>query len=152
MNIVSGLLLLSFFAGMMWPASAAEEPPSHFTRPEIAVLGLPFSEAVRHGDTLYLSGVIGTKPSKAEVVDGGIGPETTAAMDQIGQILSAYGLGYGDLVKCTAFLADMAEWPQFNEFYVPYFEGHPKPARSALGVNGLALNARLEIECIAAFK
>lgn len=152
MKSYSILLLLSLVAGMMWPASAAEEQPSHFTRPEIAALGLPFSEAVRLGDTLYLSGVIGTKPGKAEVVDGGIGPESIAAMDQIGQILSAHGLGYGDLVKCTVFLADMAEWAQFNKVYVPYFDGHPKPARSALGVNGLALDARLEIECIAAFK
>jgi enamine deaminase RidA (YjgF/YER057c/UK114 family) len=53
-----------------------------------------------------------------------------------------------DVVKCTVFLADMGEWAAMNEVYVTFFQKH-KPARSAMGVNGLALNARVEIECIA---
>jgi len=52
-------------------------------------------------------------------------------------------------VKCTVMMADMADWPKMNVIYATYFPG-PKPARSALGANGLALNARVEIECIAA--
>ncbi len=129
----------------------ADEGLHHFSRPDVAALGFPFSEAVRHGDTLYLSGVIGTQAGKAEVVPGGIGPETEATMEHIRAVLAAHGLGFGNLVKCTAFLADMAEWPQFNDVYACYFENGVFPARSAFGVSGLALGARLELECVAAF-
>ncbi len=144
-SVIAAALTMPLPAAVM-----AEEGGVHFSRPGVAELGFPFSEAVRHGDTLYLSGVIGTKKGKAEVVDGGIAAETKAAMDHMGEILSAHDLGFKNLVKCTAFLADMAEWPQFNEVYKQYFDGGPYPARSAFGVSSLALNARLEIECLAA--
>ncbi len=123
----------------------------HYMAPDMEKQGFPFSTAVRHGTTLYLAGVIGTKPGKAEVVDGGIEAETRRAMEMIGETLSAHNLGYTDLVKCTVFLADMTEWPKFNQVYREYFGAGPFPARSALGVNGLALNASMEIECLAAF-
>ena len=123
----------------------------HYTAPEMKEQGFPFSTAVRHGNTLYLAGVIGTKPGKAEVVDGGIVAETKRAMDLIGETLEAHDLRYSDLIKCSVFLADMAEWPRFNEVYRGYFGAGPFPARSAFGVKGLALNASMEIECLAAF-
>ena len=69
-------------------------------------------------------------------------------MDNIKAVLAANGLTMADIVKCTVMLADMAEWPVFNEVYVSYF-GQPA-ARSAFGTNGLALGARVEVECIAA--
>lgn len=140
------ILVVGVFSQPLWAADNL----THYTPPEMAALGFPFSSAVRHGNTLYLSGVIGTKPGKSEVVDGGIAEETKAAMGQIGQTLAAFDLDYSDLVKCTAFLADMSEWPGFNDVYKGYFGAGPFPARSAFGVSGLALNARLEIECIAA--
>lgn len=145
---VSAAILFS--VGTFASPVLAEETVTHFSRPAMTELGFPFSEAVQHGKTLYLSGVIGTKPGKAEVVDGGIEAETKAAMNIIGEVLAAHQLSYKDLVKCTVFLADMAEWPTFNDVYATYFDGGPFPARSAFGVNGLALNARLEIECVAA--
>jgi reactive intermediate/imine deaminase len=110
---------------------------------------LPFSEAVRVGNTLYLSGQIGIVPGSMKVVSGGIKEETKQAMANIKTALEAHGYALTNLVKCTAMLADMAEWPAFNEVYKTFFTDH-YPARSAFGASGLALGARVEIECIAA--
>jgi enamine deaminase RidA (YjgF/YER057c/UK114 family) len=68
-------------------------------------------------------------------------------MDDIGETLKLAGLGYGDLFHCTVFLSDMKNWAAFNKVYVTYFPDGPLPARSAVGVNGLALGALMEIEC-----
>jgi 2-iminobutanoate/2-iminopropanoate deaminase len=121
------------------------------TPPEDAVLGLPFSSAVRVGDLLYLSGVIGNRPGTLTLVDGGIGPQARAAMDNMGRVLAAAGLGFADVVKCTIMLADMGEWRAFNEVYVGYFTPGRLPARSAFGASGLALGAKVEIEAMARF-
>jgi 2-iminobutanoate/2-iminopropanoate deaminase len=121
------------------------------TLPDDAVLGLPFSSAVRVGDLLYLSGVIGNAPGTLTLVDGGIGPQARAAMDNMGRVLAAAGLGFADVVKCTIMLADMGEWRAFNEVYVGYFTPGRLPARSAFGASGLALGAKVEIEAMAGF-
>ena len=110
-------------------------------------LKLPFSQAVRVGDIVYLSGALGNVPGKLEVVPGGIEPETRQTMENIGALLKENGLAFADVFKCTVMLADMAEWPAFNRIYVGYFEPGRLPARSAFGANGLALGARLELEC-----
>jgi len=106
---------------------------------------LPFSRAVRVGDILYLSGAIGRGP------DGkppeGIEAQAKATMDDIGETLKLAGLSHKDLFHCTVFLSDMKNWAAFNTVYLTYFPNGPLPARSALGVNGLALGALLEIEC-----
>ena len=70
-------------------------------------------------------------------------------MDNIGSVLAAAGLGFEDLVKCTVFLADIGDFAAMNEVYLSYFEGIEPPARSAMAASGLALGARVEIECIA---
>ena len=108
----------------------------------------PFSEAVRVGNILFLSGAIGTD-STGRVVAGGIGPETRQTLENIKATLARNGLTMENIVKCTAMLADIKEWPALNEVYRTYFPG-PKPARSAFAGTGLALGARVEIECIAA--
>lgn len=110
-------------------------------------LNLPFSSAVRVGDTLYLSGSIGNIPGTLELAEGGIQGETRQTMENIRQVLETFGSSMDRVVKCTVFLADMAEWGAMNEVYRTYFEN--PPARSALGASGLALDARVEIECIA---
>jgi 2-iminobutanoate/2-iminopropanoate deaminase len=106
---------------------------------------LPFSKAVRVGDILYLSGAIGRGP------DGkppeGIEAQAKATMDDIGETLKLAGLGYDRIFHCTVFLSDMKNWADFNKVYLTYFPDGPLPARSAVGVNGLALGALLEIEC-----
>lgn len=112
---------------------------------------LPFSEAVRVGDLVFLSGQVGIAPGTMKVVDGGIKAETRQAMENIKTTLGAHGYTMNDLVKCTAMLADIGEWSAFNEVYKTFFTDH-FPARSAFGASGLALNARVEIECIAAAK
>jgi 2-iminobutanoate/2-iminopropanoate deaminase len=109
----------------------------------------PFSRAVRVGDLLFLAGQIGTDAS-GRLVPGGIQPETRQTLENIRAELRRNGLGMERVAKCTVFLADMAEWGRMNEVYATFFPG-PKPARSAAGSNGLALGARVEIECIAAY-
>lgn len=109
--------------------------------------GYPFSPAVEAGDWVFLSGALGIT-AEGGLIEGGIEAETRQTMDNIQSTLNAAGLGMDRVVKCTVFLADMAEWPAFNQVYKTYFDGD-YPARSALGANGLALGARVEIECIA---
>jgi len=109
---------------------------------------LPFSEAVRVGHTLYLSGQIGVVPGTMELAAGGIQAETRQTMENIRNTLQRYGADMDDVVKCTVFLADIGEWPRMNAVYTTFFD-RPYPARSAVAGSGLALGARVEIECIA---
>ena len=108
---------------------------------------LPFPEAVRVGNMLYLSGQLGTD-SAGKLVPGGIGPETRQALSNIAAALTRHGSSLDRVVKCTVMLADVAEWGAMNEVYVTFFRSH-RPARSAFGTSGLALGARLELECLA---
>ena len=109
---------------------------------------LPFSDAVRVGHLLFLSGKIGNIPGTMELAAGGIQGETRQTLENIKASLERHGSSLGEVVKCTVFLADISEWAAMNEVYVEYFPVDP-PARSALGSSGLALGARTEIECIA---
>jgi len=121
---------------------------AYLNSPELEVLGLPFSEAVRVGNTIYLSGQLGNRPGTMELVPGGIGEETRQTLENIKAALERHGSRLDHVVKCTIFLADIGEWPAMNEVYATYF-GEKKPARSAVAGSGLALGARVEIDCIA---
>jgi reactive intermediate/imine deaminase len=110
-------------------------------------IGLPFSAVVRVGPMLYLSGQLGTD-STGRLAPGGIGPETAQALANIRRLLEAQGSGMNRVVKCTAMLADMAEWGAMNQEYLRHFPAG-LPARSAFGTSGLALGARIELECLA---
>jgi len=112
---------------------------------------LPFSEAVRVGHMLYLSGQLGYDPVTAKLVEGGIAAETRQTLERIKAALEKHGSSMPEVVKCTVFLADIKEWAAMNEVYITYFPTNP-PARSALGSSGLALDARVEIECMATVK
>ena len=147
---------LAFFAAAFATLSACETLPAenpepseirHYVKDAYKKAGFPFSSAVETDGWIYLAGELGTTP-EAGLVPGGIGPETRQTMDNIQATLEANDLGWDRVVKCTVFLADIAEWPAFNEIYKTYFDGE-FPARSALGASGLALGARVEIECIA---
>jgi reactive intermediate/imine deaminase len=131
-------------------AAPADSPPpvEYLNSGKVTPTTLPFSEAVRVGDTLYLSGQIGIKPGTLELAPGGIRDEARQALENIRTTLETHGYSLRDVVKCTVMLADIAEWATFNEVYKAYFSP-PYPARSALGANGLALGARVEVECIA---
>lgn len=111
---------------------------------------LPFSEAVRVGNTVYLSGQMGIVPGEMRMAPGGIREQARQAMENIKTTLEAHGLGMRNVVKCTVMLADISDWPAFNEVYRTYFEEGRYPARSAFGANALALGGRVEVECIAA--
>ena len=110
----------------------------------------PFSGAVRVDNMLYLSGALGTDASK-KLVSGGIEAETKQLMENIKATLERNGSDLDHVVKCTVFLADIKEWPRMNEVYKTYFLKN-FPARSAVAGSGLALGARVEIECIAVLK
>ncbi|MEP0203078.1 MAG: Rid family detoxifying hydrolase [Halioglobus sp.] len=136
-SFISGLLVL--FTQMAWAGDVT------FTE---SAPGRPFSAAVTVGDTVYLAGQLGVKPGESQVVSGGIEAETHQMMKNIKSTLTSLGLDTQNVVKCTVMLADIAEWSTFNGVYTQYFKP-PYPARSAFGASGLALGARVEMECIA---
>jgi reactive intermediate/imine deaminase len=113
----------------------------------LETMRLPFSEAVRVGSVLYLSGAVGID-EHGTLVGGGIEAETRQAMANIRVVLERHGSSFDRVVKCTVMLADMGEWAAMNRVYVESFPTH-LPARSAFGASGLALGARVEIECVA---
>lgn len=105
----------------------------------------PFSAAVRVGDVLYLSGQIGNGPD-GKLAEGWEA-QSVQTLDNIAALLKSQGLGMDDVFKCTVMLSDMSKWSDFNKIYVRYFRPGRLPARSAMGVNGLAANAFVELEC-----
>jgi reactive intermediate/imine deaminase len=129
---------------------AAAEPPivEYLNSGKTLPKTLPFSEAVKVDGTLYLSGQIGVKPGTLELVPGGLVAETRQTLENVRTTLETHGYSLRDLVKCTVMLADIKRWGEFNEIYKAFLTP-PYPARSALGANGLALGAQVEVECIA---
>ncbi len=129
--------------------NAAGKPKVEFINSEKAkAAGYPFSQAVQVDHTLYLSGQIGTDPKTGKLAEGGIREESRQAMQNIKDLLAEHDHSMADLVKCTVMLADIKEWPAFNEVYRGFFDKR-YPARSAFAGSGLALGARVEVECIA---
>lgn len=141
-TIIGALALLAAVS------SGAADKPQFLNSPRALELDRPFSEAVHAGDFLFLSGQIGEDPASAKLPPGGIEPETRQVLTNVKRVLEANGATLNDVVKCTVFLADIAEWPAFNTIYREVFK-KPYPARSALAASGLAMNARVELECIA---
>lgn len=147
-TLVSALAVLAL--AIVNPVAAGEKTSVEFLNSaKLLPPGLPFSEAVKVGNILFLSGEVGSVPGEDKLAPGGIKPEARQAMENIKAVLEANGYAMSDLVKCTAMLADIKEWSDFNEVYKTFFTDH-FPARSAFGADGLALGARVEIECIAA--
>ena len=129
-------------------AETTQRPPvEHIGKPMLSEQRLPFSNAVRVGDILFLSGQLGIGPDGK--LPQGIEAQARQTMDNIGAILKGHGLTFSDVVKCTVMLDNMADWPAFNKVYVTYFADGKFPARSAFGADGLALGALVEVECIA---
>jgi 2-iminobutanoate/2-iminopropanoate deaminase len=139
------LLAVAFSMGCE-PGASARQPVEYIPMPGGS--RLPFSAAARVGPMLYLSGQLGTDTT-GKLVPGGIEAETRQALENVRSILERSGSSLDRVVKCTAMLADMADWPAMNRVYVSFFPRH-LPARSAFGANGLALGARIELECWAA--
>jgi 2-iminobutanoate/2-iminopropanoate deaminase len=144
MRLAAGILALALVSG----ACATMRGAPEFLAPSVGP-ARPFSPAVRAGGFLFLAGQLGTD-STGRLVPGGIQPETRQALENIRALLSRSSSSLDRVVKCTVFLADMREWAAMNEVYTTYFAAGRRPARTAAGANGLALDARVEIECIAA--
>lgn len=125
----------------------AEPVPEIEFFPLPAGMPYPFSEAVRVGSMLYLSGQMGTDAS-GKLVAGGIEAETRQILANVRAVLERHGSSMDRVVKCLVMLADMAEWPVMNQVYREQFSA-PLPARSAFGASGLALGGRIEMECVA---
>lgn len=143
------LSLLAILGLSIAGIASAKQPPVEFLNSgKVLPTNAPFSEAVRVDRTLYLSGQIGVEPGTFKLVPGGLKEEARQTMENIKTTLAAHGYSLRDVVKCTVMLADISKWGEFNEVYKTFF-GDRYPARSALGANGLALGAQVEIECIA---
>lgn len=123
--------------------------PQFINSPAAKATKLPFSQAVRVGDVLYLSGALGNVPGKMELVPGGMEAQARQTMENIGTVLKENGLTFDDVFKCLVMMADMSKWGDFNKVYVTYFKPDRLPARSAFGANALALGAQVEVECMA---
>jgi 2-iminobutanoate/2-iminopropanoate deaminase len=109
--------------------------------------GLPFSDGIVAGNTLYVAGQEGTDDS-GKLAEGGIGPETTAALDNIQKVLKAAGFELKDVVSVTVYLADIHEFPDMNKVYKSVMPD-PKPARATIQAAALVNSARIEISAIA---
>lgn len=135
------VLLLALFAAPL-AAQARREILPESPRP-----GANLSPIVKVGDVLYLSGQLGFAPG-AGLVPGGIGPETRQTMENIKRLLDSVGSGMDRVVKCTVYLADIADFQAMNAEYRAFFPTDP-PARTTVAVSGLVSNARIEVTCLA---
>lgn len=143
MKTAAGLILTLSLA--FAPAAASAGDREHYKDPSMA--SYPFSSAVVVGDTIYLSGEIGLTED-GKLAEGGVGPQTTQIFRNYEKTLAAVDSSLADIVKCTVFLDDMSTFADMNAAYAAALPD-PKPARSTFGVEGLALGAALEIECLA---
>lgn len=108
----------------------------------------PYSQAVVAGTTMYISGCLGIDPKTNNLVSGGVEPEAHQALKNMGAILKAAGVDFGNVVKTTVLLADINDWPALNKIYETYFTSH-YPARAAYAVKDLPKGAKVEIEAVA---
>jgi len=108
----------------------------------------PYSQAVRWGNLLFLSGQVGIDPQTGRLVEGGVEAQARQVLANMAAVLAAAGLDYGSLLKTTVFLKDMAHFKAVNEIYAAHVP-EPYPARSAVAVKDLPLGAEVEIEAVA---
>jgi len=139
---------LPVFITLMACQQTQEQKITYYQSEETKQMGLPFSDVVRVGDMLYLSGQIGNIPGEFTLVEGGLEAEARQTMENIKRVLEANGSSFDNTVKFTIFIDDIERWSDFNKVYVEYFDDH-LPARSAFGAEGLALGAAVEVQCIA---
>jgi reactive intermediate/imine deaminase len=130
-----GGMALALMAGQALAAPAEFYPPAN---PKA-----PFSEAVKVGDLLIVSGQIGVRPGQPAPFED----EAKRAMDSVSAVLARHGASMNDVVKCTVLLTDMSKFSAFNSVYVSYFKSGRLPTRTAMGVAALAAGAAVEVEC-----
>jgi len=111
----------------------------------------PYSQAVRAGQLLFLSGQVPLDPATGQMIDGDIAAQTRRVFENLGAVLKAGGRSFADVVRTTVFLADMNDFAAMNEVYGHYFT-EPYPARATVQVARLPKDARVEIDLIASFE
>ncbi len=141
-------LRLFVFSALLATTALAQQPDKQVIQVPGALTGLPFSSATRVGNVLYLSGQIGTLPGTRQLADTGIAGQTRQTLENIKAVLTYAGSSLERVFKCTVFLVKIADFAKMNEVYATYFPTDP-PARSTVAGSGLALGARVEIECLA---
>lgn len=142
-------VMLAGFAMLLASSAAAQQPADkRVIQMPGSLPGLPFSSAVRVGNVLYLSGQIGNLPGTRQLVDTGVAKQTQQTLENINAVLTHAGSSMDRVFKCTVFLVHIADFATMNEVYATYFPKDP-PARSTVAGSGLALGARVEIECLA---
>ena len=152
MKIKFFIILITMMSLMLSESMLADKQDvEYYNSSNILAADLPFSEMVRVGNILYLSGQIGAIPGTLKLAPGGIKGQAKQTMENIKSTLESHGYSMDNLVKCTVMLADISEWATFNEVYKSFFK-KPYPARSAFGANGLGMGSALEVECIGAVK
>ena len=111
-------------------------------------LNFPFSDASIVGNIIYVSGQVGSKPGTREIVEGGIGAETTQTLNNIKMVLNDLGSNSDKIFKCLCMLEDINDYTEMNNAYTTFFNGRDNlPSRSTFAGSGLALGAKIEIEC-----
>lgn len=130
------------------PLASVAEPPRR-----IDVEGLTrlpaFSHATVTGGLIFVSGMLGTEAGGSKLVAGGVGAQTEQALRNVEKVLATQKASLADVARCTVYLRDIEDFGAMNEAYIPFFKGSP-PARTTIAAAGLALDARVELECIAA--
>jgi len=125
--------------------SATQTARKRVIQPAGSRPSMSFSPAILVGDTLYMSGSIGSDPATGQLAKGGFEPELRQIMTNVQAVLKAGGMELTDVVAVTAYLADMNDFQRFNEVYREYFKSEPLPTRSTVAVKELARSARVEL-------
>ena len=131
--------------------STSKEKPEYLQTDAHAALDRPYSQAVKVGNMLYLSGVIGRKPGETQLAAGGIVPETRQALENVKNTLEMNGSSMENVVKCLCMLSDISDYDEMNAEYKKFFPKDKRPARSTFAVS-LPIGAKIEIECFATLK
>lgn len=147
MKLIYKTILLLFLFGTISCDQKVDAPVFHVSH-EVKKENAPFSDAVEVGEFLFLAGQIGMDHSTRTLVEGGIKTETKQAIENIQAVLEHHDTTLENVVKCTVILSDIEDFSAFNEVYVKYFPN--KPMRTTFAASGLARNAKIEIDVIAA--
>ena len=153
LTMLVACLLLSVPAMAKEKDAAADKGAEHRGKKVVATQDAPpaigpYSQAIRAGGLLFISGSLGMEPATGQIAAGGVAAETEQALNNLDAILKAAGATFDNIVKTTIFLTDMADFKTVNEIYAKRFSSAP-PARSTVAVKELPRNGKVEIEAIA---
>ena len=133
-------------AASLWLSAGAAQAAERIAYPSPSMDGLPYSGAVRAGETVYVGGVLGNVRGKPELVPGGVTAETRQALTYVKEMLETAGSSLDLTVKCVVLLADINDFPKMNAVYKEFFPKDP-PTRSTIVVPAIPLGAAVEVEC-----